>query len=392
MGIIVNLPFKRVVLMSNQVDRLGGVSRFIERVSSEFLRRGFLVEIIGVNPTPKDELVEVNRPAEMLVDCLWDEHAPENWTLNRRRDRLNPFRRRRNARRHELRSNGCRKLSKKLVEWGPETVILCTQVFGMEHLIEAGYDPLDRSLPRVIGQYHGSYEMCVQTGDLRRVLKNYKDVDRFVCLTADDAALFTRAGLNNVSWLPNPVADPSTVVQERENTFVTLGRYDKQKSLHYVVKAWESVYSNLPDWKVELYGEGPLGASLQEMIDDLKLPRIRLMGKTDMVGEVLSSSKVHLLSSQYEGLPIAIVEASLAGVPTISFDCAPGIRDLIIDSESGIVVRQNNVSEFAASMEKLALEPETLAQYSDRGRMHAQQYLPSAISSKWITLFNDLQR
>lgn len=120
MGIIVNLPFRRVVLMSNQVDRLGGVSRFIERVSSEFLRRGFLVEIIGVNPTPKDELVEVNRPAEMLVDCLWDEPAPENWTLNRRRDRLNPFRRRRNARRHELRSNGCRKLSKKLVEWVPK--------------------------------------------------------------------------------------------------------------------------------------------------------------------------------------------------------------------------------------------------------------------------------
>ncbi len=382
--------FKRIVLMANQIDRLGGVGRFVERIANELLIKGYEVELVGVNLAPADELVNVQRSPEITVDSLWGAVAPEDWTLKRRRDKMNPFRVKRNKLRQQLRKNGVSKLAKKLAEWGSETLIICTQVFAMEHLWEAGYDALDARMPRVVGQYHGSYEMCVSTGDLRRVLKNYADVEKFVCLTAADSEKFRMAGLNNVSWLANPVAQPSLMDVPRQNLFVALGRYDAQKSLDYVIRAWSQIEPQLPGWRVELYGEGPLESQLESLIEDLNVQRLQLMGKTDDVGKVLSVAKAHVLSSQYEGLPIAIVEASLAGVPTIAFDCAPGIRDLIEDEATGFVVKQNSVVELADRMRELAEKPDLLTEFSLKGILDSQQYLPNNIVEQWQGLFREL--
>ncbi|PMQ21124.1 glycosyltransferase [Glutamicibacter arilaitensis] len=383
--------FSRVVIMANQVDRLGGVGRFVERMAVELFENGFDVELLGVNLAPENERVSVRRVEEIHVDSLWRAEAPENWSLRRRRDKLNPLRVRRNKLRGTLRAAGVARLSEKLQTWGPETVIICTQVFAMEHLWQAGYDPLNPRMPRVIGQYHGSYSMCVQTRDIRRVIRNYAEVEKFVCLTESDASKFRSAGLNNVGWIPNPVLRP--VVNNdisKQNVFVALGRYDAQKSLDYIIRAWSRIEDKLPDWRVELYGEGPLEAKLQELISSLGVNRLSLMGKTDEVAEVLSLSKVHLLSSQYEGLPIAIVEASLAGVPTIAFDCAPGIRDLIIPDISGYVVKQNDVIELSERMYSLANLPETLESFSVAGMEHSQQYLPENVIEIWKDLFKEL--
>lgn len=385
--------FDRIVLMANQIDRLGGVGRFVDRMAIEFFERGYEVEMLGVNPAPKHEQVKTLRPEGITTDCLWAGEAPENWTLKTRRHRMNPMRRYRHQKRSRLRKEGTERLRIKLKEWGPRTLIICTQVFAMEHLREAGYDATVSEMPRVVGQYHGSYQMCVQTRDLGRVKRAFAEVERFVCLTESDAQEFRRAGLNNASWIPNPVAPPTNVAREenRENVFVALGRYDRQKSLEYIIRAWNMIHHQLPDWRVELYGEGPLESLLQGLIDAESLPRIKLMGKTDLVETVLASSKIHLLTSQYEGLPISIVEASLSGVPTIAFDCAPGIGDLVIDARTGYIVPQNNVKLLAQRMQALAVDDETRHQFSLEGRNYASRYTPSHIIDRWEDLLRDLR-
>lgn len=378
--------------MANDVDRLGGVGRFMERMAVEFHDRGFEVELLGVTPPPPAEKQFVDRDASIIVRELWSETAPENWTLRRRRDRINPIRRKRFAKRKALRKAAVDRLRNLLEFWGSDTLIICTQVFGMEHLREAGYDSSNPEMPRVVGQYHGSYNMCVQTKDLNRVIRGYSEVEKFVCLNAEDAQLFRSASLNNSTWLANPVETPKADRVERENVFVALGRYDKQKSLNYLLRAWSSIASELPSWRVELYGEGNLRDALEQQISDQRIPRASLMGKTNEVGSVLSRSKLHVLSSQYEGLPIAIVESALLGVPTIAFDCAPGIADLIDDEVTGLIVAQNSTTKLAEAMLRLAGNPQELAAMSEASVRHAQKFSPNVIVDQWLELMADISR
>ena len=231
------------------------------------------------------------------------------------------------------------------------------------------------------------------------VLQAYADVDRTVFLTAEDAERFRLAGLNNTGWIPNPVtlagAETGAVAETgpaRRNTIVALGRYDEVKSLHYLLAAWAEIAPALPDWSVELYGEGELRESLQALIDDRAIPRAALMGKTDAVAEVLASAKIHVISSQHEGLPISIVEAGLSGVPTVSFDCSPGVEMLIDSGRTGYIVAQNNVTALAERLQTLAADPAALAQMSDEVRADMAQYAPERILDRWEDLFREMAR
>lgn len=385
--------FDRIVLMANDVDRLGGVGRFINEMAIGFHSRGYETELVGVSPPPAGHRQVVERPAEIVVRTLMPESPPEDWVLRSDADKRDKARVARHERRFELREIAVAQLRELIEFWGPRTLIICTQVYGMEHMLEAGYDADDSSHPRVIGQYHGSFTSAQSTGnDLRRVMKAYDTVDRTVFLTAADAEEFRMRGLNNTYWISNPVATPAHTEKERSNRFVALGRYDEQKSLHYLLAAWNEIAEQLPDWHVELYGEGPLRPQLQSMIDDRSIPRAQLMGKTDQVGEVLSGSKVHVLSSQAEGLPIAIVEAGLLGVPTVAFDCAPGIRELIDSERTGLVVPKNNVRELSESMLSLAEDHEMLSSMSEACAEKSKRYAPDEILDQWEELFFQMSR
>lgn len=398
--------FDRIVLMANDVDRLGGVGRFISTMADGFHARGYATELVGVSPPPEGHGQVVERSADITVRTLMPEPPPPDWTIRSDADKKDRERMRRYRKRFDLRKIAVDKLRTLLPEWGPRTLIICTQVYGMEHMLEAGYDAADPRQPRVIGQYHGSYDGATRTGrDASRVLQAYADVDRTVFLTAEDAERFRLAGLNNTGWIPNPVtlagAETGAAAETgvatgsgpaRRNTIVALGRYDEVKSLHYLLAAWAEIAPALPDWSVELYGEGELRESLQALIDDRAIPRAALMGKTDAVAEVLASAKIHVISSQHEGLPISIVEAGLSGVPTVSFDCSPGVEMLIDSGRTGYIVAQNNVTALAERLQALAADPAALAQMSDEVRANMAQYAPERILDRWEDLFREMAR
>jgi len=262
----------------------------------------------------------------------------------------------------------------------------------MEHLKEAGFNHHDPRSPRVIGQYHGSYEMCVETKDLRRIIHGYSEVDRFVTLTERDSILFRKAQLHNSTWIPNPVTVQSTVTPDliRQNTVVSLGRYNKQKSLDHLLQAWKLIQDDFPHWRLELYGEGEQRNYLQDLIVSESLENAHLMGLSNSVSEVLERSKIHAMSSQYEGLPIAIVEAAMSGVPTVSYNCAPGISELIEDEVTGLVVPQNSVASLAAALARLMRDDELLGRMSDMGVVKSREYSRENIMQKWLDVFEDM--
>lgn len=378
--------------MGNDVDRLGGVGRFMNSVAIGFAEAGYQVDLLGVSPAPEGHNAKYVRPASITAETLMPEQPPVDWQLRTPDDRRDPARIARHARRTELRGFAVNRLRELLGEWDSHTVILCTQVYGMEHLLEAGYDANDMSMPRVIGQYHGSHREAVHTNDLRRVLNAYKDVDRFICLSEADAISFRDSGLNNVGWIANPVPQPVAKETARRNVFVSLGRYDPIKSLQYFVQAWALIESALPEWSIELYGEGEERDLLQRTIDGLGLQRARLMGMTTDVGTVLKSGKAHVMSSQNEGLPLAIVEAGYMGTPTVTFDSAPGISYLVTDGVDGFVVPLNHTRALADRMLELAQDSALCERMGAAALVSAQRFLPATIMARWEAELTEMSR
>lgn len=385
--------FERVVLLANEVDRLGGVGRFVNEMAVRLYERGYSCEIVGIAPAPEGHSQSYERPAEITARTMMPDHAPADWKLRSEADKTDRDRVARYERRIELRRIAVENLRVLLRSWGSSTLVICTQVFAMEHMIEAGYDAYDLSLPRVIGQYHGSFQGAKLTGkDVGRVVECYRDVDKTVFLTAIDATLFRKKGLNNTHWIPNPVSAPDFVSAQRRNTFFALGRYDHEKGLHHLLTAWDQIASSIPDWNLELYGEGPLRNRLQKMINASSIPQVKLMGRVDRVGDVIASSKVHVLSSEREGLPISIVEAGLLGAPTVAFDCAPGIRELVESGRNGIVVPPLNSDGLAQEMLRLARDESLLQRMSEHAAEDMQKYAPAKIVDHWEKLFEEMSR
>lgn len=125
----------------------------------------------------------------------------------------------------------------------------------------------------------------------------------------------------------NPVKESFYHVKraKRERLIVSCGRLERQKNFSLLIDAFDIVLQRYCDAKLYIYGEGSLKSELNTYINKHSLQDcVYLMGQTDQVESVMQTADIFVLSSDYEGMPNALMEAMAAGVPAISTDCPCG--------------------------------------------------------------------
>lgn len=385
-------PITRIVLVGIEHSRLGGVAGFMNTMAHGFLGRGYAVSIIGMKPTPIDSQIAFERDPRIQIHTIYDAEPPP-WVALGRKGRLDP----RKVARHRVwersRRQAIDRLRPMVEQWGPETMVICTQIYAMEHLVPAGLQTGRRDSPYVITQYHGSREGSVRQKSIRRLRRWYADADRLIALTQEDARQFQRLdGMNNTGWIPNPIAPPRIIEAPlRRNEVVSLNRYSPEKSLDWLIRAWAVLAPEFPEWTLRLYGEGPLRPSLAALITNLDLDGVVFLeGTTSEPEMALLGSKIYALTSQHEGLPLTIAEAAQAGVPTVCFDCCPGIRALIDDEEDGLVVPPNQLALLIESLRRLMADDELRQRMGARARERSARFALDTILDLWEGQFRTL--
>lgn len=376
-----------VVFLANDVDRLGGISKFMSVLGSGFRSRGLEVTLIGIEPSRE---FQSYAKAEGVKSITLYSELPKERLPNPKNDlTVDQENARRVRHRMELRTAAVNQLRDIALGWTAQTAIISTQLFAMEHLIETGIPFGIDGGPMLFGQYHGAYKAAEGRGDVVRALRAYPLADRTLALTEYDAQKFTAAGLTNVSWMPNPIdVDPKFALPEREKVVVSLARYHEEKSLHLLIQAWAQIAPEFPDWKLELYGEGDERAFLQETIDENGLgSQVFLMGMTDQVYEVLGRSSLHALSSQSEGLPLAIAEANALGTPTVAFNCSAGVEVMTDYGRAGVLAEPNNVTDLARALRSVLGSDEFRIELSKAAVESAKAYLVNNILDAWQAEF-----
>lgn len=371
---------EKVVLVANNIGGLGGVSTFVRTMAREFTRREYEVMLLSFDKV--DAAVDLSGFTSFTAF-----EAPTPETVDPRTrvlGKADPAVIASNRRLTKLRERGRERLKTILPGFDSRTALICTQVFGMERLIDAGFDAGDRSGPVTFGQHHNSFTAALKGGYLPRLRRAYQAIDRFVALTPEDAHRFHLAGMADVTSISNPVDTPMQLPDPDSRTVMCVGRIDEQKRPERLIHAWSYVSRQFPDWSLELWGSGDQEYQTRNLIDALGLnASVRLMGATDNVPAVLKRAAALVLSSDDEGLPLAIAEAARGGVPTVSVDCAPGIRELIDDGRTGIVTPARSVEGLVAGLTAMLEDQSARLAMGRAAQEKSQAWQPSVIVGEW---------
>ncbi len=158
----------------------------------------------------------------------------------------------------------------------------------------------------------------------------------------------------------------------------TVGRVDYQKAPEHWIDALASI--GAPDvWGIWI-GDGPGRGELLARAHKRGLgERFRLLGHRDDVAELLPALDVFALASRYEGLPCALVEAIMAGIPVVA-TAVNAVPDLVIPGETGLLVPPNAPDLLGRAMRHLLDEPHEAARMAAAARERVgEEYTPHAL-------------
>ena len=174
-----------------------------------------------------------------------------------------------------------------------------------------------------------------------------------------------------------------------ENHFVWLavGRLVPQKDYPVLLRALTALGNG--EWIVLITGSGPLGEHLQRECRRLGLNgRIRFVGTRENILNLYDAADAFVMSSRYEGLPVALLEASSMGLPSVVTGVG-GNADVVIDGVSGYVVAPQEPVQIARAMRSImdAAHERRLA-LSLAARQHClADYGFESITQQWVELY-----
>ncbi|WP_432097393.1 glycosyltransferase [Streptomyces sp. bgisy100] len=375
-----------IFFVSNSVDELGGVTSWSHQMARLFAARGHRVRVIGIGPAEERQSLggEPAYPVLTLYDAPPPKARPVTFG-----SRFNPVERRRRGAREAGMREQAEKLSALFRKARPGAVVIVTQVWAMEWVTLA-----DTAGATVIGMSHESYAYSRDSSRFRRVQRFYRDVDRMLVLTQEDADLWIRQGLDNTGFLPNPLPFMPDEPSPRTAKVVTsMGRLTDQKGIDMLLDTWAEVAPRHPDWTLHIYGSGEDEEMLRAQCTALGLDgSVAWRGRTGDVPGALRGGSVFVQSSRGEGFPLSLMEAMAAAVPCAAFDCAPGVREIIRDGEDGLLAAPGNTGELARRLDILMSDRELRDRMGELARERVRRFSTEEVVRRWEELFAFLER
>lgn len=166
---------------------------------------------------------------------------------------------------------------------------------------------------------------------------------------------------------------------------VSLGRLEQQKRFDVLLLAFKRLLAKNPSPILYIYGTGSQKFELSEMIKTLELTgKVFLKGATDSVISVLENASVFVLSSDYEGMPNALLEALAVGVPSVSTDCpCGGPRSIIQNEKNGLLVPVGNDEVLANAIYRILEDREFAKKLSDNAIKMSKIFSPDCVFEHW---------
>lgn len=230
-----------------------------------------------------------------------------------------------------------------------------------------------------------------------RLLASVSDLDGLVSLTErqrDDVA--ERLGrTNNLYAVSNPIViptppDPRPLRATAHFAMVT--RLTGQKQLDHAVRAFALVVAERPHARLDIYGTGSLDEKLQQLIEQLDLSdQVTLRGWDPDARDRLWTATGFLMTSGFEGYPLATLEAQARGCPVISYDIKYGPREQISDGVDGFLVEPGDLAAVAEKVIRLIDDPTLVHRMSTAALEKARTHDYRAFMAAWQQVLDSVE-
>ncbi|PCJ67878.1 MAG: hypothetical protein COA58_01695 [Bacteroidetes bacterium] len=156
---------------------------------------------------------------------------------------------------------------------------------------------------------------------------------------------------------------------------LAIGRFVKQKDYGTMLKAFNALYTNNKNVRLNILGKGPLQKDIEDLVDILGITNVvSFLGFDSNPFKYLRIADAFILSSLHEGMPGVLVQAMAAGLPVISTDCPTGPNEIIDNNKNGILIPVSDISAAHLALESLLHNPEKSMEMGKKAALSIERY------------------
>jgi glycosyltransferase involved in cell wall biosynthesis len=172
----------------------------------------------------------------------------------------------------------------------------------------------------------------------------------------------------------------ATVREHQGRNYLAVGRLVPQKNFALLLRAFAQIAQ--PSDQLTLVGEGGARRALENLGRSLGVAQqVSMPGHMNPLHDQFATADAFILSSDYEGLGVVVVEALAAGTPVVATDCCVNMAMLVADA--GLLVPIKTVVALAEAMDRITTTPVDVAAM----RARAQGFTVEGTAPAWISLF-----
>lgn len=382
---------KNIVFIMNEYNGHGDTQKVTSILANSFVKDGNHVSVLSIN-TCDDNFSYFDNDVSITVLHKNNYHFGEKKQIihslksKNYKHAFKELMRRKNFKMHSKR------VDEFFAKFKDEKVfVIVMQVQGMQWLTNLYY----KKNVKIIGLSHESYVEAKNTDSFNEILTYYRMVNKFLVLSKKDVELFEKEGFRNVDFILHPTSftsdnDAETLYNNKK--IVSVGQLIPEKGFQYLIKAFYKIHETYPEWKLSIYGNGSYYNELDDLIKSLHLTdKVILEGESNDIKTDLAHSSFFVLPSYKEGLPMDLIEAQSCGLPCVSTECAPVIREIINEYEDGLICNQGDIERLSMHLDTLLSQKNIFINYSQHASKNRKRFSVNEIKNKWYSLFETLE-
>ncbi|MBO5445318.1 MAG: glycosyltransferase [Muribaculaceae bacterium] len=241
----------------------------------------------------------------------------------------------------------------------------------------------------------------------RRFRQHYRNVekmaDRIVLLSDSFKSVwmdYAHPGDNGISAvnfevIPNALTfdhfASEAEIEAKEHRILIVSRFDeRQKKLSKALRIWKEISQkeHMKDWHLDIVGDGEDRTLYEKIVKKHKIERIHFHGRRNPEPFYMRSS-LFMMTSDYEGFGMTIIEASQYGVVPFAFNTYASLEDILINDVNGYIIEPNDFSSYESKLIDMANNPQRRSIVALNAVKNSRRFALDIIAAQWQNLISN---